>query len=178
MNWFWISVGALGGLFILLGRSRRRLNQKDARATDGSAGKMTIQERVEQVLADDDIDAMAQLLESVDDPVIRDALFGQLVANHYRLRSDPAHRDAFYRYAGQHVREIPAALDALEKNEDGRPDRVDSFKMMAIAMAEDQRYEAAIKVCETAMSLGLEDGTKTGFEGRIARLKKKRDAGS
>jgi hypothetical protein len=178
MNWFWISVGALGGLFFLLGRGRRRLKQKDARTADASAGKVTMQERVEQVLASDNVDAMTQVLEKTDDPVLRDALFGQIVAGHYRQRSDPADRDAFYQYAGQHIDEIPAVLDSLEKSEDGRPDRVESFKMMAITMAEDERYEEAIKVCETAMSLGLEDGTKTGFEGRIARLKKKRDASS
>jgi hypothetical protein len=117
--------------------------------------KVTLQERVEQALASDDVDAMAQLLETTDDPVLRHALFGQIVAGHYRQRSDPADRDAFYRYAGQHIDEIPAVLDALEKTEDGRPDRVESFKMMAIAMAEDERYEEAIKVCETAMSLGI-----------------------
>jgi hypothetical protein len=176
MNWFWIAVGAVGGLFFLLGRGRRRMKQKDARTVDASAEKPTLQERVAQASASDDVDAMATLLETVDDPVLRHSLFGQIVAAHYRRRSEQAHRDAFYRYAGQHIKEVPAALDAIEKTEDGRPDGVDSFKMMAIAMAEDQRYEEAIKVCETAMSLGLEDGTKTGFEGRIARLKKKLNA--
>ena len=178
MNWFWISVGALGGLFFLLGRGRRRMKPKDARTADASAGKITLQERVAQASASDDVDAMAKLLETVDDPVLRHSLFGKIVSGHYRQRSDPDHRDAFYRYAGQHIKEVPAALDALEKTEDGRPDRVESFKMVAIAMGEDERLEEAIKVCETAVSLGLEDGTKTGFEGRIARLKKKWDAGS
>ena len=176
MNWFWISVGALAGLFFLLGKGRRRLKKKDARTAGASAEKMTMQERVEQVLAADDVDAMAKLLETVDDPVLRHALFGQIVAGHYRQRSDPTDRDAFYQYAGQHIEEIPAVLDSLEKSDDEHPDRVESFKMMAIAMAEDERFEEAIKVCETAMSLGLEDGTKTGFEGRIARLKKKLNA--
>jgi hypothetical protein len=178
MNWFWISVGALGGLFFLFGKGRRGLKKKGARTGGASAGKMTMQERVEQALAAEDVDAMAKLLETVDDPVLRHALFGQIVAVHYRQRSEQAHRHAFYRYAGQHIEEVPAALDALEKTEDGRPDRVESFKMMAIAMGEEERFEEAIKVCETAISLGLEDGTKTGFEGRITRLKKKRDADS
>jgi hypothetical protein len=154
------------------------LKHKEARTAGASAGKISRRERVERALASDDVAAMAKLLETVDDPVLRHALFGQIVTGHYRQRSEPEHRDAFYRYAGQHIEEIPAVLDALEKTEDGRPDRVESFKMITIAMGEDGRYEEAIEVCKTAVSFGLEDGTKTGFDGRIARLKKKRDTGS
>jgi hypothetical protein len=45
---------------------------------------------------------------------------------------------------------------------------------MVIVLDEDGRQDTAIAVCELALSLGLQDGTKTGFEGRITRLKKSR----
>jgi hypothetical protein len=47
---------------------------------------------------------------------------------------------------------------------------------MAIAMEEDQRYQDALEVCRIAVEWDLDDGTKTGYAGRINRIKKKQAA--
>ena len=178
MNLIWISMGALGGLFFLFIKGKHALKPKDMRSADASEKSETTQDRVEQALASGDVEAMASALKVTDEPVLRDALLGQIVAIYYRQRSETEGREAFYRYAGQHIDEISAVLNVLERSDEGRPVRVESFKMLAIAMGEDKRYDEAIEVCKTALSLGLENGTKTGFEGRIARLEKKRDVES
>jgi len=36
-------------------------------------------------------------------------------------------------------------------------------------------FDQAIDICLTALAHGIEDGTKTGFEGRIERLMKKQE---
>lgn len=51
--------------------------------------------------------------------------------------------------------------------------RLPSFQRLAIIYEKRGQYDKAIEICERALALGLNDGTKTGFEGRIKRLKKK-----
>ena len=176
MNWFWISIGALGGLFYLVVREKRRVLKVSARSGRAPVKTETERDRVEAVLASGDVDAMASTLSGTHNPLLRDALLSHLVAHYYRKRSGPDERKTFYALASQHVEEAPNILDALAESEKGRPDRVDTFKMLAIAMNEDERYDEAIEICQQALSLGLENGTKTGFEGRISRLQKNREA--
>jgi hypothetical protein len=80
--------------------------------------------------------------------------------------------------AGRHIKVILVVLDGMVQSGQERPEQVETFKMLAIVMGEDERYDEAVDICKKALSLGLEDGTNTGFEGRIARLEKKRNAGS
>ncbi|MEK5272594.1 hypothetical protein NSR00_17935 [Aeribacillus sp. FSL K6-8394] len=58
-------------------------------------------------------------------------------------------------------------------NYEWRPPRIPSFQRLAIIYEKLGKYEDAINVCNIAISYGLHDGTKGGFEGRIERLKKK-----
>ncbi|MFU8815520.1 MAG: hypothetical protein ACNA7W_09250 [Pseudomonadales bacterium] len=51
--------------------------------------------------------------------------------------------------------------------------RVPTFQKYATLLTEDGEYGTAIEVCRRAISFGLEDGTKAGYEGRIARIEKK-----
>jgi hypothetical protein len=48
----------------------------------------------------------------------------------------------------------------------GAPKKIDRFLRGMI------EHEAAIKVCEQALSYDLKDGTKGGFKGRIDRIRK------
>jgi tetratricopeptide (TPR) repeat protein len=50
---------------------------------------------------------------------------------------------------------------------------VPSFQRLAIIYEKQGKYEEAIDICKLAISYGLKDSTKSGFEGRIARLTKK-----
>jgi hypothetical protein len=130
--------------------------------------------RVEEALASGDLSSMDTLLEDICDPVLRNRLLNQLVDSYYRLRADSKHRADFYRVADVHIEEAPSILEGIEEIGRPRPNHIDAFKSMVIVLDEDGRQDTAIAVCELALSLGLQDGTKTGFEGRITRLKKSR----
>ncbi|MFO7911047.1 MAG: hypothetical protein R6V15_02680 [Desulfotignum sp.] len=60
--------------------------------------------------------------------------------------------------------------------EDQDPKLIPVFKMLDIMLEEDGAYDQAVEVCRTALDNGLEDGTKTGFEGRIQRILKKKES--
>jgi len=51
--------------------------------------------------------------------------------------------------------------------------QVPSFERLAIIYEKQGRYKEAIEICQLAISHGLKDSTKGGFEGRIERLQKK-----
>jgi hypothetical protein len=133
--------------------------------------------QIEEALASGDLSVMDRVLQESDDPIHRNQLLNRIVAGHYRLRSEPEHREAFYRLAHAQVDEASAILNAYDGAGRPRPNHIEAFKYITIAMGEDERYDEAMAICEKALSLGLEDGTKTGFKGRIARLKKSRDSG-
>jgi hypothetical protein len=174
MNWYWFSIGALVGLFILIIKGQR--TKRDKNMEGQPEIDTTSQNQVKKILGSGDVTEMAAILKVTEDPAQRDALLRQIVATYYRQRSDPNVRELFYSFASQHIKEIPAVLEALEISEDEGPISIDTFKMIAITMTEDGRYDEAIDICKKALSLGLEDGTKTGFQGRIVRIKRRRDA--
>ena len=47
------------------------------------------------------------------------------------------------------------------------------FPYLATVLTEDGHYDEAIEVCRKAINFGLDDGTKSGFAGRIERIRKK-----
>ena len=72
-----------------------------------------------------------------------------------------------------HLREFVTIGPALKLDFGGTVPRVPSFAWLATALSEEGMVEEAIPVCETAASLGLDDGTKAGYLGRAKRLAKK-----
>lgn len=50
--------------------------------------------------------------------------------------------------------------------------RVHVFKRLAIIYKKQERYKEAIEVCKKAIRYDMRDGTKSGFEGRLERLKR------
>jgi hypothetical protein len=50
---------------------------------------------------------------------------------------------------------------------------VPTFQDLATVLAEDHEFADAVRICEAAQGFGLQDGTKSGFEGRIARIRKR-----
>jgi hypothetical protein len=153
------------------------VSDPQARVTKPLRGKtratLDDDQRVEQALASRDLSSMETLLEDICDPVLRNRLLIRLVSGHYRRRSDAMHRATFYRVALLQMEEASSIMDGIEEVGTPRPDYLDAFKTMAIALDEDGSLDGAIAVCEMALSLGLQDGTKTGFEGRIDRLRRR-----
>jgi hypothetical protein len=79
----------------------------------------------------------------------------------------------FLRFAGMHVKELPKMAAALKTAGGGRRPVVPAFSLLAAALEEDGRMEEALSVCSQAAELGLADGTRAGFAGRIRKLQKK-----
>ncbi|MCK8816597.1 hypothetical protein MWH28_04335 [Natroniella sulfidigena] len=51
--------------------------------------------------------------------------------------------------------------------------RIPSFQRLVIIYEKQNKYKKAIKICEKAIKYSMRDTTKSGFEGRLKRLKKK-----
>lgn len=108
----------------------------------------------------------------------RHFLLLHLCGEMYRQRKNQGPRAKFLQYAKLHLAEFPRLAPALKRDlqTDTLP-RVPTYQMLATVLTEDGAFEEAIDVCREAIKLGLSDGTKSGFEGRIARIEKKRRTG-
>ena len=96
-----------------------------------------------------------------------------IVSQTYRKRADPKMRKLCKETAEQHIQEFSSIAPALKEDLDGTLPRVLTFQHYATVLAEDKMFAEAICVCEIAISFDLHDGTKSGFQGRISRIKKK-----
>ncbi|MFP3441697.1 hypothetical protein R0K18_28600, partial [Pantoea sp. SIMBA_133] len=73
------------------------------------------------------------------------------------------------------IQEFPEIKPALAKSLGGILPRVTTFQKYSTLLTEQNSFDRAVEVCEVAISHGLHDGTKGGFEGRIERIKRKAD---
>ena len=95
-----------------------------------------------------------------------------IVSETYKHRSDPEMAQTCARVAEMHIAEFPQIAGPLKKDMDGVLPRVTTFQHYATLLTEQSKFDRAIEVCETAIRFELHDGTKSGFEGRINRIKK------
>lgn len=92
----------------------------------------------------------------------------------YKRRKEPEYKALFLQYARLHIGEYPDLSPDLKIQHDGMVLGTPTFQNLSTVLAEEGHFDEAIKVCKLAMAYGLEDGTKSGFEGRIKRIEKKR----
>lgn len=107
-------------------------------------------------------------------PVDRHYLLQGIVGETYKRRGEPRMRELCETYAQLHLKEFAEIAPALKRENDGNLPRVPTFQQYASLLDEANRYDEAVEVCRTVISYGLEDGTKSGFEGRITRILKGR----
>ena len=120
-----------------------------------------------------DLQRMLRALPLDTNPVDRHFLLMNICEQAYRQRKvDPQMRQLARDIGRQHLSEFPNIVAPLTKDLGVLP-RVPTFQNLATILAEDGDVTAAVMVCEQAISFGLEDGTKGGFAGRIARLRKR-----
>jgi len=117
-------------------------------------------------------------LETASDPWERHLLYLQTIEAAYRgRRTNRDDRSTAIALSHQYLSEFPDLRQAVFDNMANQdPKIIPVFKMLAIMLEEDRAYDQAVAVCRTALANGLEDGTKTGFEGRIQRLLKKKES--
>lgn len=116
---------------------------------------------------------MVDALERKTNLVDRHFLLMSIVDQTYKTRSNTENAELLRKVAEIHLAEFPKIKPALKKEMDGILPRVTTFQKYATFLADKGEYEKAIEVCEQAIAHGLHDGTKSGFEGRIERIKKK-----
>jgi hypothetical protein len=119
-----------------------------------------------------DLDAMLSQLNEKTNFVDRHFLLMNIVGETYKHRDDPEMRDICHHVAQMHIDEFHKIKPYLKRSIGVLP-RVPTFQQYATVLTEEERFEEAIAVCETAMKFGLSDGTKRDFAGRIERIKKK-----
>ena len=122
-----------------------------------------------------DLGRMEEALKGRANNVDRHFIYLQICKAAYKGRSDPNVRAKFLRYAREHVASFPKLLPSLKREFNGRLPRVPTFQQLATVLAEEGDFDEAIEICKLAMGYGLVDGTKSGFQGRIARLERKRE---
>ncbi|ACN17187.1 hypothetical protein HRM2_41300 [Desulforapulum autotrophicum HRM2] len=115
--------------------------------------------------------ASPMTLETETDPWERHVLYTRSIESAYKNRkasSEDHDRaiDLSYKYINEFQALKPVVFDRI-----GDPPRlIPAFKVLAIILEEDGDYDRAVSVCETALANGVDDGTKSGFEGRIQRI--------
>ena len=75
-------------------------------------------------------------------------------------------------YCRKDIALFPSYSGDLLKEFDKLP-QCPAFQQLSIIYDKEGNYQAAINVCKLALSYGLDDGTKGGFEGRLQKLEKK-----
>jgi hypothetical protein len=123
-----------------------------------------------------DLDTMIAALDSRTNPIDRHFLLMSIVDRTYKARKQsPDMVRICKQVAARHLQELPAIAPALVKDLGVMP-RVSTFRNYAIVLAEDGNFAGAISVCEQALRFSQGDGTKSGFPGRIRRLRKAMEA--
>ena len=194
---YWISVSALGALaFFYLKGKKGAQPEKEDRGSSGSAetvGSTAGAAETKAAAAEPEDKAAAasvpvdqagenpeelkQRLSSEKDPYTRHLFYEQAVGEAYKERRKSDKMLSMTLSMGSdYVKEFEQLKEAVFEKMGNGPKQVVVFKQLAIALEEQKEFKKAIKVCETANSLGLDDGTKTGYEGRIARIKRKMNA--
>ena len=126
-----------------------------------------------------DLERMLKATELKANLIDRHFLLQSIVALAYKQRKDDNCMKLCLQYAVTHIKEftdlakpLSLQMEAMGEGKGTLP-RVTTFQYFATALTEIGQLEKAIEVCELALSYGLHDGTESGFEGRIARIRKK-----
>jgi len=133
---------------------------------------------VRKAMWSDDLPTRLAALDKRCSPITRHFLLLQIVEMGFRGRkTDPEMRSTCIRVGRLHMSEYSRLDQALCDSNGGDRPRVSTFEMLAKALGEIGDYDGAIEACKEGLRYDMGDGTKGGFEGRIKRLEKARDAG-
>ena len=175
MEWITASIIFFGALicFSIKGKRHIQANRSDKREP---AAKLSRDDRVPSAINSGNLENMEQLLREVKSPKDRHYLLSKMVKKVYAVRREPPMRARLYDLGKIYLSEFDRMAPLIkETSGDGEMD-VPVFKCLAIAMEEDKRFNEAISICKNALAWELDDGTKTGYKGRIERIIKKQSA--
>jgi hypothetical protein len=149
---------------------------EDSQDSEPVYGKsMTIgdDELYEATFLSNDIERKIKATEIQTDNIInRHFLLQSIITESYRLRKDKYYSNLCIKFSEIHIAEFDETANALRKEYDKIP-RILVFQYYSTVLTEIEDFDKAINICKTAISFGLDDGTKGGFKGRIEKIKKK-----
>lgn len=120
-----------------------------------------------------DLKQMLDAVSTETHPIDRHFLLQRIVRETYKLRDDSYYRDLCLSHAQLHYIEFEKIAPILKDEMRGTLPRVTTFQQLSTVLVELGMHDCAIQVCERALEYGLRDGTKSGFEGRIRRIRAK-----
>ena len=120
-----------------------------------------------------DLTKMIKAANTKTNPIDRHFLLQSIVNETYKLRKEEKYRRLCIEFAEKHLQEFQNIAPVLKADMNGTLPRITTFQNYVTVLTEQGEYEKAIQICELALEYGLHDGTKSGFEGRIMRIKKK-----
>jgi hypothetical protein len=115
---------------------------------------------------------MLKATELESNQIDRHFLLQTIIDESYKKRTEPQYKEYCLKYSEIHLSEFDRIAPVLKGEFDSLP-RVTVFQHYATLLTELGQFEKAIEVCEMAISYGLSDGTKGGYEVRIERIRKK-----
>ena len=121
---------------------------------------------------DRNLNEMLKVIHIQTIPANRHFLLQGIIEQTYKLRKDKTYNDLCIEFCEKHLNELPNLIEALKDEFESLP-RILVFQNYSTILTELGEYQKAIDVCEIAISLKLEDGTKGGYQGRIDKIKKK-----
>ena len=137
-------------------------------------GRQIKADKVFEAWSSGDLAKMLKAVSIETNPVDRHFLLQTIVEVTHKRREEPEMRRTCREMAEKHISAFAVLAPALKQDMGGDLPRVSTFQYFATLLTEDGDYDYAIKVCNTAINYGLHDGTQSGFEGRIEKIKKKR----
>jgi hypothetical protein len=173
MNWFTTSALVIG---LLIWFSRKGSRKEKVAIVSRTKTQALKEAKLAAIMASEDVEKMAAALNDISDPLPRHHLISAMVKGVYPKRKDAAAREQLYAYGNIYLDEFDGMAPAMKAH--AAPEQMDVpvLKCLCIAMEEDQRYDEALDICRLALDWHLDDGTKTGYEGRMLRIKKKQAA--
>jgi tetratricopeptide (TPR) repeat protein len=97
-----------------------------------------------------------------------------VVAECYKQRKNNHYLQFGQRFAEAYPQLYRESLAALQKADPKAELKGVGFMQLSTLCTDSGHYELAIDLCQQALELGLDDGTVTGFDGRIKRIEKTR----
>lgn len=179
---YWIILVVVVVIIFIISRSNSSSNRSLSSADMSYSNKRYIERNGEITEADSVFDAwtsgeLSEMLDQLDKKttlVDRHFLLMNIVGATYKGRDDSEMRSLCKKIAQMHIDEFPKIKPTLKRSLGILP-HVPTFQQYATVLAEDQKYDEAIAVCEKAIKFGLSDGTKGDYKGRIERINKKKN---
>lgn len=120
-----------------------------------------------------DLNKMLKAVHTKTNPIDRHFLLQSIVNATYKQRKTEKYRQLCIEYSDLHLKEFPDIAPALKQDMGGSLPLITTFLNYATVLTENGEFDIAISICNKAIKYGLHDNTKSGYEGRIERIKKK-----